>query len=112
MTTACFSVTDGEMVDLYRRMTLPGLPGLYLAGLVQPIGATIPLVEVQARWIAAALADRMALPSATDMAREVRSHHEHKQRTWLNSARYTLEVDFESYAGALRKDMERNQAGL
>lgn len=112
LTPSLFSVTDGEMVDLYRRMTPPGLPGLYFAGLVQPIGATIPLVEVQARWIAAALADRMALPSAADMAREVRSHHEQKQRTWLNSARYTLEVDFKSYVGALRKDMERNQAGL
>ncbi|EKS33649.1 hypothetical protein HMPREF9696_02769 [Afipia clevelandensis ATCC 49720] len=107
-----FSVSDGEMVNLYRRITPPGLPGLYFAGLVQPIGATIPLVEVQARWIAAALADSMALPSDDDMAREIRSHHEQKQRTWLNSARYTLEVDFKNYAGALRKDMERRQAGL
>ncbi len=107
-----FSVSDGEMVDLYRRMTPPGLPGLYFAGLVQPIGATIPLVEVQAQWIAAALGDSMTLPSADDMAREIRSHHEQKQRTWLNSARYTLEVDFKSYAGALRRDMKRRQAGL
>ncbi|MES2751020.1 MAG: NAD(P)-binding domain-containing protein [Pseudomonadota bacterium] len=107
-----FSVTEGEMVDLYRRVMPPSQPGLFFAGLVQPIGATIPLVEVQARWIAAALAGDMALPSATDMAREVRSHHERKQRTWLNSARYTLEVDFKSYSGALRKDMERGQAGV
>lgn len=107
-----FSVSDGEMVDLYRRMTPPGLPGLYFAGLVQPIGATIPLVEVQAQWIAAALGDSMTLPSADDMAREIRSHHEQKQRTWLNSARYTLEVDFKGYAGALRRDMKRRQAGL
>lgn len=107
-----FSVTEGEVVDLYRRVTPPSQPGLFFAGLVQPIGATIPLVEVQARWIAAALAGDMALPSATDMAREVRSHHERKQRTWLNSARYTLEVDFKSYSGALRKDMERGQAGV
>lgn len=112
LAASLFSVTDGGMVDLYRRMTPPGQPGLFFAGLVQPIGATIPLVEVQARWIAAVLADRMTLPSAAEMAREVKSHHEQKQRTWLNSARYTLEVDSKSYAGALRKDMERNQTGL
>ncbi|MGL4556267.1 MAG: flavin-containing monooxygenase [Afipia sp.] len=112
LTPSLFSVTDGEMVDLYRRMMPPGQAGLFFAGLVQPIGPTIPLVEVQARWIAAALAGKMALPTAAEMANEVRSHHEKKQRTWLNSARYTLEVDFRSYAGALRNDMERNQAGL
>lgn len=110
--TSLFSVTEGEMVDLYRRMTPPTLPGLFFAGLVQPIGATIPLVEVQARWIAAALAGQMTLPPVDEMAREVKQHHEQKQRTWLNSARYTLEVDAKSYTGALRKDMERNQAGV
>ena len=107
-----FSVSDGDVVDLYRRMMPPRQPGLFFAGLVQPIGATIPLVEVQARWIAAVLANKLTLPSPAEMAQEVRRHHEKKQQTWLNSARYTLEVDSKSYTNALRKDMERNQAGL
>jgi hypothetical protein len=102
-----FSVTEGEKVDLYRRMTPPTHPGLFFAGLVQPIGATIPLVEVQARWIAATLKGTIALPSVAEMAREVAQHHERKQRTWLNSARYTLEVDARSYTAALRKDIVR-----
>ncbi len=100
-----FSVTDGEMVNLYRRMTPPGHPGLFFAGLVQPIGATIPLVEVQARWIASVLSGQIALPSAGDMAIEIREHYVVKQRTWHNSARYTLEVDFKDYAGQLRGDI-------
>ncbi len=107
-----FSVAEGEKVDLYRRMTPPQHPGLFFAGLVQPIGATIPLVEVQARWIAATLEGSMKLPPADDMAREVAQHHERKQRTWLNSARYTLEVDARSYTAALRKDMARARAGV
>jgi hypothetical protein len=107
-----FSVSEGETVDLYRRMTPPEHPGLFFAGLVQPIGATIPLVEVQARWIAATLEGSMKLPPADDMAREVARHHERKQRTWLNSARYTLEVDARSYTAALRKDMTRARAGV
>jgi hypothetical protein len=107
-----FSVPEGETVDLYRRMTPPRHPGRFFAGLVQPIGATIPLVEVQARWIAATLKGNMTLPPAADMAREVARHHERKQRTWLNSARYTLEVDARSYTTALRKDMARARAGV
>lgn len=107
-----FSVADGEDVDLYRRITPPLQSGLFFAGLVQPIGPTIPLVEIQARWIAATLAGKMKLPSPSAMATEVKAHHERKKRTWLNSARYTLEVDFKSYSGALRKDMERSRAGV
>lgn len=111
MSPSLFSVAEGETVDLYRRMTPPRHPGLFFAGLVQPIGATIPLVEVQARWIAATLASDMTLPSVDDMTREVKHHHERKQRTWLNSARYTLEVDARSYTAALRKDIARRRAG-
>lgn len=62
------------------------------------------------RWRSAPVQNSRA--EASDAAREVKQHHEQKQRTWLNSARYTLEVDAKSYTGALRKDMERNQAGV
>lgn len=100
-----FSIRDGEEVGLYRRITPPDLPGLFFAGLVQPIGPTIPLVEVQARWIAAVLSNSIRLPSQTAMLEEVLAHHEQKQRTYVNSARYTLEVDGRSYKAALLKDI-------
>ncbi|MEH2474260.1 dimethylaniline monooxygenase (N-oxide forming) [Nitrobacteraceae bacterium AZCC 2161] len=105
LSPSIFSVKDGEPVDLYRRIVPPSQPGLYFAGLVQPIGPTIPLVEVQARWIASVLANKTALPSFESMKAEIDGHHLDKQRTWLNSARYTLEVDAKSYARNLRKDV-------
>ncbi|WP_295851925.1 NAD(P)-binding domain-containing protein [Tardiphaga sp.] len=107
-----FAVPEGGgMVDLYRRITPPNQPGLFFAGLVQPIGPTIPLVEIQARWIAAVLAGKVALASPSDMAIEVRAFHQTKQRTWLNSARYTLEVDFKDYARELNGDISRAASG-
>jgi dimethylaniline monooxygenase (N-oxide forming) len=107
-----FAVPEaGGMVDLYRRITPPNQPGLFFAGLVQPIGPTIPLVEVQARWIAAVLSGKVALPSLADMAIEVRSFHQARLRTWLNSARYTLEVDFKDYAGELNGDITNAARG-
>ena len=35
-----------DVPQLYRRMAPPHLPGLYLLGLVQPVGPTIPLVPI------------------------------------------------------------------
>ncbi len=99
-----FSVPEGGKVNLYRRIVPPTQPGLFFAGLVQPIGPTIPLVETQARWIGSGLSSPLSMPSAEEMKREVESHHQQKRRTWLNSERYTLEVDAKSYANDLRKD--------
>ena len=103
-----FEVKDGA-VSLYRRMLPPHLPGLYFVGLVQPIGPTIPLVEIQARWVASVLAGHTALPDSRTMQAEITRHHAHQAR-YLGSARYTLEVDFRDYAKQLRSDIQRRKA--
>jgi hypothetical protein len=105
-----FEVTDAP-VALYRRMLAPQSPGLYFVGLVQPIGPTIPLVEIQARWVASVLAGETALPDVRTMQDEIARHHRHQAKRYVGSARYTLEVDFRDYAGQLRRDMSRRRAG-
>ncbi|MCB2070973.1 MAG: monooxygenase, partial [Ottowia sp.] len=67
---ALFQVNE-EVPALYRRMAPPGLPGLFFLGLLQPVGPTIPLVEVQARWVAALLGGAMRAPDAATMQREI-----------------------------------------
>jgi dimethylaniline monooxygenase (N-oxide forming) len=105
-----FEVKDGA-VALYRRMIPPPLPGLFMVGLVQPVGPTIPLVEIQARWIASVLAGDTALPDRAAMEAEIRAHNAELARRYVGSARYTLEVDFGGYAGQLRRDMTQRAAG-
>jgi dimethylaniline monooxygenase (N-oxide forming) len=107
---AVFAVRDGEAA-LYRRMLPPDRPGLFFAGLVQPIGPTIPLAEIQARWLAAVLAGRIRLPDADAMRGEIARHRARIARRYVGSARYTLEVDFREYAGQLRGDMARGIGG-
>jgi dimethylaniline monooxygenase (N-oxide forming) len=99
-----FEVRDNE-VALYRRMLPPDRPGLFFVGLVQPIGPTIPLVEIQARWLAAVLAGDIELPAPAVMQDEIAGHQERLAKRYVNSARYTLEVDFREYAAELRQDM-------
>lgn len=107
---AVFEVRDNEPVALYRRIVPPDRPGLFFIGLVQPIGPTIPLAEIQARWLAAALSGAMRLPDRATMEAEIAAHHRGVARRYVNSARYTLEVDFRTYAKQLARDMRRGAA--
>lgn len=105
-----FEVRDGEPLRLYRRMVSPDHPGLYFAGLVQPIGPTIPLVEIQARWLAYILADDLVLPDQNVMQGDIDAHYRQIQQQYVGTARYTLEVDFRSYARQLKEDMQQSRA--
>lgn len=89
---------------LYRRMVPPAHPGLIFAGLVQPIGPTIPLVEIQGKWIAALLSGTFPLPSKEGMEDEIADHLARQKRTFLDSDRYVLEVDFRRYAKQMKSD--------
>ncbi|WP_288823994.1 hypothetical protein [uncultured Paraburkholderia sp.] len=106
-----FSVRDGE-ASLYRRMLSPERPGLFMLGLIQPVGPTIPLVEVQAKWLASVLADHTALPSRKKMEAEVRAHRQEIEDRYVGSARYTLEVDGRRYRKQLFGDISRGMAGM
>jgi dimethylaniline monooxygenase (N-oxide forming) len=107
-------VFDPDKADiyLYRRMISTKHPGLIFAGLVQPVGPTIPLVEIQGRWLAAVLSGDVAMPSVQDQLREISLHRQRQHETYLDSDRYRLEVDFRIYARQLNADMQRATAGV
>jgi len=50
-------------IPLYRRVVSPQHPGLYFIGLLQPLGAIMPLAEAQSEWVADLLEGKVALPS-------------------------------------------------
>lgn len=108
--SAVFDISDGQ-VSLYRRMLPLDRPGLYMLGLVQPIGPTIPLVEIQARWLASVLSGQTKLPEQGEMEEEVATHREEIERTYVGSARYMLEVDFRTYSKKLSQDVKQGRAG-
>ena len=47
-----FVTARDNHVDLYRRVVDPDHPGLYFVGLIQPLGAIMPLAEAQSEWVA------------------------------------------------------------
>lgn len=102
---------DRQAGRLYRRMVSLEHPGLIFAGLVQPIGPTIPLVEVQGKWIAGVLSGTVELPDDEARRREVMEHRERQRRTYLDSERYVLEVDFRHYSRQMNTDLATGRAG-
>ena len=105
-----FKLDDGH-ASLYRRMLPLKSPGLYMLGLIQPTGPTIPLVEVQAKWIAGILCGSIKLPSENEMHSECVEHQRHLAKSFVGSARYTLEVDGSAYRKKLFADIRRGKAG-
>ncbi|MEA3099295.1 MAG: hypothetical protein QOF74_3535 [Caballeronia mineralivorans] len=101
---------DTDTTNLYRRMVSLKHPGLIFAGLVQPVGPTIPLVEIQGRWLAAMLSGDIALPEHEVQVREVEQHRQYQKQTYLDADRYVLEVDFRTYAAQMNADMRRKAA--
>ncbi|NIS37187.1 MAG: NAD(P)/FAD-dependent oxidoreductase, partial [Actinobacteria bacterium] len=47
---------DENRIGLYGKVVHPDHPGLYFIGLIQPLGAIMPLAELQARWVAGLIA--------------------------------------------------------
>jgi len=90
-------------VRLYRHVVSPELPGLYFIGLIQPLGAVMPLAEEQAIWVAKLLTGDCALPGKQQMERRIDRDLEAMRRRYVTSKRHTIQVDFFPYRRWLRR---------
>ncbi|WP_405764365.1 NAD(P)-binding domain-containing protein [Streptomyces sp. NBC_00080] len=92
---------------LYRRVAAPDRPGLYFIGLVQPLGAIMPLAEAQSHWVADLLEGRCALPEREEMLDEIRTYRARTARRYVASTRHTIQVDAQAYLRELAKARRR-----
>jgi cation diffusion facilitator CzcD-associated flavoprotein CzcO len=99
------SAPDNELL-LYRRVFKPGVDNLFFVALLQPLGPTMPLAEAQGRWIAAYLRGEYRLPSPSEMESEMRREHDRLRRRYVASKRHTMEIDFDDYLYALRRELK------
>ncbi len=106
---ALVSAPDNDL-PLYRRVFHPQLDGLYFIGLLQPLGAIMPLAEAQGQWIAEHLSGEYVLPSRTEMQRDVERERARMFKRYVRSKRHTMQIDFEEYLLGLRRERERGRA--
>ncbi|HEY0641335.1 MAG TPA: NAD(P)-binding domain-containing protein [Pseudonocardiaceae bacterium] len=100
---AVVSAADNR-IGLFRRVVDPDHDGLFFIGLVQPLGAIMPIAEAQSRWVADLLDGAATLPSRRAMHREIAAYRRATARRYVSSKRHTIQVDFMPYQRALEAE--------
>ena len=102
------NVEDNE-VSLYRRVAHPDLANLFFIGLVQPLGAIMPLAEEQSKWVAELLTGVAVLPPRSRMHSAIERDTEQMRRRYVTSTRHTIQVDYDRYLRQLRRERVRGK---
>jgi dimethylaniline monooxygenase (N-oxide forming) len=105
------SAPDNDL-PLWERMAKPEVNNLFFIGLLQPLGAIMPIAEAQGRFIGDYLIGRLALPSEVEMRRTIEAERREMFARYADHApRHTMQVDFKSYFWRLDRHRRRG-AGL
>ena len=99
----------GNDLPLFRRVFHPDVPGIYFVGLLQPLGAVMPLAELQSAWICDHLAGRYALPPDAELRADMAAERAAMFKRYVASARHTMQVDFEDYVLGVRHERRRGE---
>uniref|UniRef100_A0AAR2ITE0 Flavin-containing monooxygenase n=1 Tax=Pygocentrus nattereri TaxID=42514 RepID=A0AAR2ITE0_PYGNA len=96
------SVT-GNKTSLYKHIFPPGLERSTLAviGLIQPLGAIMPISEMQARWATRVFKGLLKLPSMKTMLKDIKAKEETMAKRYVASQRHTIQVDYLPYMDEL-----------
>jgi cation diffusion facilitator CzcD-associated flavoprotein CzcO len=100
---------DDNDVALYRFVVPPEQPNLYFLGLLQPLGALMPLSELQAKWVAGLLAGDYELPDPDTMQRAIQQTKAQMERRYHDSPRHTIQCDFWTYIRILKREMKQGR---
>jgi dimethylaniline monooxygenase (N-oxide forming) len=97
------SAPDNDL-PLYRRVFHPDIDNVCFVGLLQPLGAIMPLAEAQGQWIAAYLRGEYALPAPADLREDMEQERAKMFKRYVASKRHTMQVDFDNYLYALARE--------
>lgn len=99
--------TENNQVRLYRHVAHPEHQNLYFIGLVQPLGAVMPLAEAQSIWVASLLQGKSRLPDRRQMERAIDEDLTRMKKRYVTSDRHTIQVDFYPYLHQIQKEARR-----
>jgi NADPH-dependent 2,4-dienoyl-CoA reductase/sulfur reductase-like enzyme len=94
-------------IELFRRVFHPDLDDVFFIGLLQPLGAVMPLAEAQGEWVADHLKGEYALPSHEELLDDLRRDFAAMRKRYVASKRHTIQVDFDDYLHDLAKERRR-----
>jgi dimethylaniline monooxygenase (N-oxide forming) len=82
---------SGNHVDLYKRIFIPGQPGLCFVGMLNPMSTLNRIFEEQSKLLVAYLSGRVQLPSSVDMQADIDRRNELTQEIFQQSPRHEME---------------------
>jgi dimethylaniline monooxygenase (N-oxide forming) len=91
-------------LPLFRRVFHPERRDVFFIGLVQPLGAIMPLAQVQSEWVADHLTGRYGLPGPAALRADIEAERRRMFKRYVRSKRHTLQVDYDDYLAALDRE--------
>ncbi|CAM4590695.1 unnamed protein product [Lepidochelys olivacea] len=94
----CAKVVKNQ-VSLYKFVFPPQLekPTLAFIGLIQALGAVMPIAELQGRWATRVFKGLNRLPSASDMLADIAQKRKEMAKRYVKSQRYTIQAYYIPY---------------
>jgi cation diffusion facilitator CzcD-associated flavoprotein CzcO len=105
-----FLSAPDNVLALYRRVFEPALPDLAFIGLLQPLGAIMPVAGAQSAWVCDYLAGRYALPSERAMRADIEHERRRNEKRYVASKRHTMQVDYDDYMADLERERRAGAA--
>ena len=93
-------------LPLFRRVVHPEIRNVFFIGLLQPLGAIMPLAQIQSEWVADHLAGRYHLPPDRELRADMERERDRMFKRYVRSKRHTMQVDFDDYIVALEKERQ------
>ena len=103
---ALISAPDNDL-PLFRRVFHPELAGVYFIGLLQPLGAIMPLAAAQSEWLCDHLTGAYVLPPPHELRADIERERARMFKRYVASKRHTMQVDFEDYLADLAAERRR-----
>src|SRR5829696_2564218 len=95
-----FIVAPDNDLPLFRRTFHPDIPNVFFVGLLQPLGAIMPVAEAQGEWVGDHLAGRYALPAPDDVRADIEDERRRMFKRYVASKRHTMQIDFDDWMAA------------
>ncbi|HEX5622622.1 MAG TPA: NAD(P)-binding domain-containing protein [Solirubrobacteraceae bacterium] len=103
---ALIAAPDNDL-PLFRRVFHPRLGSVFFIGLLQPLGAIMPIAAVQSEWVCDYLSGRYALPDPAALRADIEHERERMFKRYVASKRHTMQVDYDDYLADLVKERRR-----
>lgn len=102
-----FDMEESNDIRLYKKVVHPDYKNLFFVALIQPLGAIMPLAEIQSKWIAKIITGESKTPSKEQMLKSIEEDKQKLTKRYKQTPRHTLQVDFHVYKESIEKEMKR-----